>query len=471
MEKAKFGIIGLGTMGRNFLLNVADSGFSCSGFDVNPEMVELLNKEGGEYGVVGYSTLAEFLNSLETPRNIMLLVPAGEIVDAIIHELTPHLTPHGLVIDAGNSHFPDTERRETEMESLDFHFLGVGVSGGAEGARRGPSIMVGGNKEVYERVRPIFEAVSAQVGADPCAAWLGTGSAGHFVKMVHNGIEYGLMELICEAYDFLKRGLGLSNAEAADVFGVWNSGNLQSFLIEITEKILRKKDDETGNDLVDMILDTAGQLGTGKWTSQVALDMGVPVPTIDTAVSMRQISALKMKRTEISTLLDFNEPVSVDAATREESIKELGEALFLCFIITYTQGMALLTKASGEKNYNLKLADISRIWRGGCIIRSSLLEDFRKVYAKTPDIDNLLESDHFKQIVQNSRNSLLKTIVKFNALEIPSMAFSTSSNYLTAFATARLPANLLQAQRDFFGAHTYRRIDKEGIFTTHWEAL
>lgn len=463
-------MIGLGVMGRNFLLNVAENGFKCVGYDLDGEKVSALNSEGAEFDVHGVNSLSEFFESLEAPRKIMLLVPAGKIVDAVISDLLPHLDKGDLVIDGGNSHFSDTERREKDLTERGFEFLGVGVSGGEEGARHGASIMIGGNVDSYKKVEPILKAVSAKVNGEPCAAHVGNSSAGHFVKMVHNGIEYGLMQLICEAYDLLKNGFGLGNIEIADLFGEWNSAELNSFLMEITETVLRKKDDETGDFLTEKILDTAGQKGTGKWTSQAAMDFGVPIPTIDSAVTMRQISAMKALRVSISENLQLTGGKALDQSSRDGAIKSLRNGLYLAFIMSYAQGLSLLKAASEEKSYELDFVEIAKIWRGGCIIRAALLEDIRKAFSDKPELENLLLAENLRTRIQENRNGLKETISNFVSAEIPCLAFSSTLNYLRSFASARLPANILQAQRDFFGAHTYQRLDKEGIFhTPDWD--
>ncbi|MEZ5344619.1 MAG: NADP-dependent phosphogluconate dehydrogenase [Pyrinomonadaceae bacterium] len=471
MEKAKFGMIGLGVMGRNFLLNVAENGFRSVGYDLDSEKVTALNEEGKEFDTHGVNTLPEFIDALETPRRIMLLVPAGKIVDSVMDELKPHLEPGDLIIDGGNSHFPDTERREKELNAIGLEFLGVGVSGGAEGARRGPSIMIGGKKEAYELVRPILEGVSAKVNGEPCAAHVGNGSAGHFVKMVHNGIEYGLMQLISETYDLLKRGFGMDNGEMADHFEKWNKAELNSFLIEITEKILRRSDPDTGEPLLDKILDTAGQKGTGKWTSQAAMDLGIPIPTIDSAVSMRQISAQKSERIEAAKALGIILPFQIEGEMREPAVDLVRQGLHLAFIITFAQGMSLLRVASEEKEFELDLSEIAKIWRGGCIIRASLLEEIRSAFAHDPGLENLLTSEKFIRTVRLKQGSLKAAVIYCFSCDVPALTFSSALNYLKSFATERLPANMLQAQRDFFGAHTYQRIDKEGIFHTEWEHI
>ncbi len=466
-------MIGLGVMGRNFLLNVADSGFPCIGYDLDGEKVAALNSEGKDFDVEGVNTLPEFLASLETPRNIMLLVPAGKIVDSVIDDLKPHLEKGDLIIDGGNSHFPDTERREKALNEKGFEFLGVGVSGGAEGARRGPSIMIGGKEETYARVKPILEAVSAKVDGEPCAAHVGKSSAGHFVKMVHNGIEYALMQLICETYDVMKRCLGLNNEEMSNAFESWDNAELNSFLVEITAKILKKKDDKSVDYLVEMILDTAGQKGTGRWTSEVALEMGIPIPTIDSAVTMRQISALRDLRQNLSEVGKEEQSEEKDEAFRETveglTLEELKNILLGAFIISYAQGFALLKEASAEKEYDLNMAEIAKIWRGGCIIRASLLEDFRAIFAGDNSLKNLLLDTKLAQTVLDAKPDYILFSLVSNIKSIPTMAFETAFSYFDAFRSERLPANLLQGQRDFFGSHTYKRIDEEGIFHTEWE--
>ena len=460
-------MIGLGTMGRNFLLNVGEHGFSCVGYDLDERQRQLLMEEGTAFPITAASDVKAFVASLERPRKIMLLVPAGPIVDSVINELIPLLDDGDIVIDGGNSHFLDTERREELLAQSKIAFLGVGVSGGEEGARHGASIMAGGRPEFYEVVRPIIEAASAKVNGEPCAAHVGRGSAGHFVKMVHNGIEYGLMQLITEAYDLLRRGYRLSVPEIADLFAEWNAGELNSFLIEITSIVLRKVDADTGQPLVDQILDTAGQKGTGKWTSQIAMDLGVPIPTIDSAVTMRQISALKNARLATAKKLQIVvHELSVSEELRSSTIEFVRDGLHLAFIVTYAQGLSLLHTASVEKGYEIDMVEIAKIWRGGCIIRAALLEDIREAFAAEPALGNILLSDAFVQVIRKEQ-ALLKAFVHFAASsDIPCMSAAASLNYLKAMATERLPANVIQAQRDFFGAHTYLRLDKEGVFHT-----
>ena len=473
MEKAHFGMIGLGTMGRNFLLNIAEHGISGVGFDLDAGKRDLLLKEGAGMPVDVGNDLADFIAKLETPRNIMMLVPAGPIVDSVINDLLPYLEKDDLIIDGGNSHFTDTEKREADLSAKGIEFMGIGVSGGEEGARHGASIMPGGRKEFYDRIEPVLQAVSAKVNGEPCVAYMGAGSAGHFVKMVHNGIEYGLMQIIAETYDFMRRVLKMDAAACSRTFAEWNDGELNSFLIEITAEVLRKLDPDTGNPLVEMILDEAAQKGTGKWTSQAAMDFGVPIPTIDSAVSMRQISAQKELRVEMATR--FNSPPyegGVAAASADgvvTTLRELKNALLNSFIVIYAQGLALLQTASVDKKYGLNLSEIAKIWRGGCIIRSALLEEMRRAFADKPDLANLMLDDDFAKILKANREDWRLVIEEFAKNRIPAMCFASSMNYFGAFRTERLPANLIQAQRDFFGAHTYKRIDKEGTFhTSDW---
>lgn len=470
MTLAQFGMVGLGTMGRNFLLNVAEHGFTGIGYNKHHDKLELLMEARKDLPLTGVDNIPDFIAGLETPRRIMMLVPAGDAVDSVIADLLPHLSPGDIVIDGGNSHFSDTERREAYLKEKGIEFLGVGVSGGEEGARHGASIMVGGRSEVYEHVRPIFEAASAKVSGESCAAHVGNGSAGHFVKMVHNGIEYGLMQLIAEAYDLLQRGFHISDNKAADLFAKWDRGDLNSFLIEVTATVLRKKD-EDGSPLVEKILDTAGQKGTGKWTSQAAMDFGVPIPTIDAAVSMRQISARKAERVAAGEKLGIVQDVQIDETLAPDTIGFIESALRLSFIVTYAQGFSLLQAASAEKSYELDLREIAKIWRGGCIIRAAMLEGMRKDLESDPNLANLLVGDAFRTTIRNEQ-ALLKATVKFAvSADVPCMAFASALNYLKSYASERLPANLIQAQRDFFGAHTYQRIDKKGTFhTPDWDS-
>lgn len=457
-----FGLVGLGVMGRNFILNVADNNFSAYGLDLDQEKVDSLKKEGAEKKVDGTSDKLEFIRNLHAPRKIMLLVPAGGPVDAVINDLLPHLEKGDLIIDGGNSFFTDTDRRFNELAKHGIHFFGAGVSGGAKGARFGPSIMPGGDAKAYEIIKPIFEAVSAKVDGEPCVDYMGTGSAGNYVKMVHNGIEYGLMQLISESYDLMQKGLGYNNEQLHDTFKTWNGSRLQSFLVEITSEIFTKKDDLSDAHLVDMILDKAKQKGTGKWTSQNAMDLGIPVPTIDGAVSMREVSSMKRDREKAESLY----PKS--SSTQSLTVDDVENALYFSFIVTYAQGMTQLAAASDEYGYGIDLERTSKIWRGGCIIRAALLEDMRKAYDRNPRLTSLLLDQEFAAKLNASVAGARKTAAYAVASGIPSMGLMASLSYFDSFTSGRLPLNLIQAQRDHFGSHTYERTDREGIFHTEW---
>lgn len=458
-----FGLVGLGVMGRNFILNVADNGFAAYGLDTDAQKVSALRAEGVGKKVDGTTEKADFIQQLAKPRKIMLLVPAGNPVDLVIADLLPLLDKGDLIIDGGNSLFTDTDRRADELEAKGIHFIGSGVSGGAKGARFGPSIMPGGDKAAYELVKPIFEAVSAKVNGEPCVDYIGAKSAGNYVKMVHNGIEYGLMQLISEVYDVLKTGLGKSNPELHSIFTDWNQNRLKSFLVEITSEIFIQKDEHTGKDLVDIILDKAKQKGTGKWTSQNAMDLGTPIPTIDVAVSMRAISSFKSDRLIAEKL--YPKPA---IPQNLPSVEDIEAALYFAFIVTYAQGMTQLVAASKEYNYGLDLAVISKIWRGGCIIRAGLLEDMRKAFAKNNHLKSLLLDETFAKELNGAVTSTRKVVAFAVSAGIPVAGLSASLSYFDAFTTGRLPLNLIQAQRDHFGSHTYERLDKEGIFHTEW---
>jgi 6-phosphogluconate dehydrogenase len=466
-QQYEIGMVGLGVMGQNLVLNMADHGYSVAGYDKDTSKADALNKAAGERPILGAKKLAEFIDSLSAPRAVMMLVPAGHPVDAVIGDLLPHLARGDLIIDGGNSHFTETNRRGKNLADQGLQYLGVGISGGEHGARYGPSMMPGGPKEAYERVRPIFESVAAHVNGDPCVTYLGPGSAGHYVKMVHNGIEYGLMQLISETYDLLKRGLGLTNDDLHDVYAEWNKGKLTGYLMEITANIFLRVDDKTGNRLVDEIRDEARQKGTGMWASQDALELQVPVPTIDMAVAMRNMSALKAERVAASQVLKG--PAPTPPEDRETFMEHLREALYAGMIITYAQGMAQLRAASEAYDYGLNLEGVARIWRGGCIIRAKLLEDMRAAYHAQAGLPNLLMDPHLREEIL-SRQEDLRHVVRYGAeVGIPTPALMTTLAYFDAYRSARLPANLIQAQRDYFGAHTYERVDSEGVFHTQWQ--
>jgi len=466
-QKYEIGMIGLGVMGRNLVLNIADHGYSVSGYDKDLSKVQELQKEAGSRAINAVQKLEEFVSVLSSPRVIMMLVPAGPVVDSVIRELMPYLETGDLIIDAGNSHFKDTDLRAKLLADKGILYMGVGVSGGEDGARHGPSLMPGGPAEAYERVRPIFEAVAAQVEGVPCVTYLGRGSAGHYVKMVHNGIEYGLMQLIAESYDLMKRGLGLSDEELSVVYSHWNETELNAYLIEITSHIFRKVDERTGKHLIDVILDEAVQNGTGMWTSQDAMDIQVPTPVIDAAVAARNLSALKSEREAANQTLKVG--ISHLKSDRDEFLTNLKGALYASMIITYTQGMALLHTASQVYQYGLNLEDVARIWRGGCIIRAAVLEEIRAAFHANPDLPNLLTDSHLGQKVLASQDDLRAAVSNAGKLGLPVPCLMASLAYFDGYRSAWLPANLVQAQRDDFGAHTYERVDTKGVFHTHWE--
>ncbi len=469
MEENKFdiGMIGLGVMGRNFVLNMADKGFGVIGFDTDTEKVSALENEGKGKKVHGAKTLEEFINGLKKPRAVMMLVPAGKAVDSVIDELVPVLDKGDLIIDGGNSHYTDTNRHAKYLEEKGIHFLGTGISGGEEGARRGPSMMPGGPKEAYKVVQPIFEAAAAKVNDEPCVTYLGPGSAGHYVKMVHNGIEYGLMQLISETYDLMKNGLRIGNEELYDIYKEWNESELQSFLMDITYQIFKKKDDKSDNMLIDMILDAAKQKGTGKWTSQDAMDLQVPLSIIDTAVAIRDLSAYKKEREKASKILTG--PVAKFEGNNQDFVAKLKSALYFAVLATYSQGMAMLKKASDEYNYNIELKSVAKIWRGGCIIRAALLEDIYEAFDKVPELPNLMLDPKFSNELINRQNDLREVVKHAASIGIAAPGLMSALSYYDGYRNGRMPANLLQAQRDFFGAHTYQRIDEEGTFHSQWD--
>jgi len=466
-QKYDYGMIGLGTMGRNLVFNMADHGFSVSGFDQDSKQVDILEKEKGDRKVHGARSVQQFVDSLKQPRVIMLLVPAGKIVDAVVNELKPLLTAGDLIMDCGNSHYTDTDIRTAALAQENIHFMGVGVSGGEQGARFGPSMMPGGNKSAYDRVAPMLEAVSAKVNNDEaCVAYLGAGSAGHYVKMVHNGIEYGLMQLIAETYQLLKETGGLTNDELHEVYKTWNEGRLQSFLISITADIFKTQDELTNNRLIDMVLDSAGQKGTGAWTSEDAMALQVPVPVIDVAVTARNLSGFKDVRMAAQQIL--RGPGASAKTDKGELINLLERALYFSTIVTYAQGMALLQRASKEYNYGLNLSGVARIWRGGCIIRATLLEQISAAYEQQPGLANLILNDVVATELANSQMGIRQMVGIAAQAGVPAPGIMASLAYYDTYRHGWLPANLLQAQRDYFGAHTYKRTDREGVFHSHW---
>ena len=460
------GMVGLGVMGRNLVLNMADHGFAVTGYNRHPDKVSELEKETEGRKVRGARSIVELVGPLRKPRAVMLMVPAGQAVDEMIGELLPHLEPGDLIIDGGNSHYKNTDTRAKALDDKDIQFLGVGISGGEQGARLGPSMMPGGHKDAYERVRPIFEAIAAKAHGEACVTYLGPRSAGHYVKMVHNGIEYGLMQLIAETYDLMKRGLGLNNDELADVYCEWNQWELQSFLVEITSEIFKHTDETTGRRLIDEILDKAHQKGTGKWTSQDAMDLQVPVPTMDTAVSMRDMSTYKSQREAAAKQLLG--PAAKCKVDRNAFVQEIRNALYAAVITTYAQGMSLLKAASEAYRYELQLHDVARIWRRGCIIRARLLDDIQAAFEARPDLPNLILDARLSKAILERQGDLRKVVQVSAETGIPSPALMASLSYFDAFRSSWLPANLIQAQRDYFGSHTYERIGEKGSFHTIW---
>jgi len=470
LEKQQIGVIGLAVMGKNLAWNIESKGYTVSVFNRSRSKTEQMLKESEGKNIFGYFTMEEFVHSLEKPRKILLMVKAGEATDATIEQLKPFLDKGDILIDGGNTFFKDTQRRNKELSALGIHFIGTGVSGGEEGALKGPSIMPGGQKEAYDLVAPILKDIAAKVNGEPCTTYIGPDGAGHYVKMVHNGIEYGDMELISESYNLLKNILGLTADELHEVFADWNKGELDSYLIEITADIFTKKDPETGKPLVDVILDTAGQKGTGKWTSQSALDLGVPLPLITESVFARFISAMKEERKAASKLLKGPEKPAF-SGDKKAFIEAVRKALYMSKICSYAQGFAQMRAASEEYNWDLNYGEIAMIFRGGCIIRAQFLQKIKDAYDRDRNLKNLLLDPYFKEIVESYQDALREVIATAVRFGVPVPALSAALAYYDSYRSEVLPANLLQAQRDYFGAHTYQRVDKEGIFHTEWLEL
>ncbi|MCF8062332.1 MAG: NADP-dependent phosphogluconate dehydrogenase [Deltaproteobacteria bacterium] len=465
------GVLGLGVMGRSFALNMADRGFRVGVYNRTEEKtVRFLEEQAGGRPIEAGSTLQAFAEILKRPRAVLIFVPAGAPVDETIDELIPLLDPGDLVVDCGNSHFKDTDRRNRMLAGKGLLFLGLGVSGGESGARTGPSLMPGGSGEAYRRIRSILEASAARVGGEPCVAYLGPGSAGHYVKMVHNGIEYGLMELIAESYDLLRRGLDLSVEQLASTYAKWNEGVLNSYLIEITARVLERKDEKTGRPLVELIADRARQKGTGRWTSMDALDLKTPVPTLDTAVTMRNLSDRREERETAARVLGPEAGAASCGGDREAFLPRLEQGLLAAMILAYAQGMSLLKQASRSYGYGLDMSAVTGVWRGGCIIRSALLEEIRGAFREEPDLANPLLSPALGRAVMKRRADLVKVVSTAAELGVPVPGFMSALAWFDALRSARLPANLIMAQRDYFGAHRYERVDEEGTFHTQWEA-
>ncbi|MGW8302596.1 MAG: NADP-dependent phosphogluconate dehydrogenase [Desulfobacterales bacterium] len=466
-KKCDIGLIGLGVMGRNFAQNMADHGFSVAGYDRDEEKIQaLMFEKTSQQDLRAGRDIKELLGLLSKPRAVMMLVPAGGPVDAVIEQLLPHLDPEDLIIDSGNSRFTDTNRRIESVEDKGFLYLGMGISGGETGARRGPSLMPGGSRKGYERIEKILEAAAARVDNEPCVAYLGPGSAGHYVKMVHNGIEYAVMQLISETYDLMKQGLRMEPEELHAVFDRMNQGELSSYLIEITSDIFLQKDEKTGKPLIDVILDEARQKGTGEWSVWDALALQVPTFNIDIAVMMRDMSAYKNLREKAAKILKGPRPHF--KGEKDVILHRIKNALYAAMIIAYTQGMALLSQASKRYEYGLELETVARIWRGGCIIRAALLEPIRSAYQSSPDLENMLFDAYFVQAVL-AREKDLRYIVGTGAeLGLPVPGLMMALSYFDVLRSRRLPANLIMAQRDYFGAHTYARVDAVGTFHTKW---
>ena len=462
------GVVGLGVMGANLARNIASHGFAVAGYDLDEKKTAAFVAESDEGAAVGgVANPAALMAALERPRRVLIMVPAGKPVDSVIALLKPHLEPGDILIDGGNSYFADTDRRSDELAAAGFRFVGTGVSGGEEGALRGPAIMPGGPREAWEAIAPILTAIAAKADdGEPCVAYMGPRGAGHYVKMVHNGIEYGDMQLIAEAYDLLHRGAGIPSSELAAIFAEWNRGDLRSYLIEITAQILAFPDPDSNAPLVEMILDEAQQKGTGKWMSQNAFDVGAPIPTVNAAVEARLLSALKSERVVASKVLGG--PSDRYSGARDTLVAAVRHALYASKITSYAQGMALLRIASKEYGYDIDPGEVARIWRAGCIIRAALLGDIRDAFRRTPDLVNLLLDEAFRSAIAERQRGWRFVVQTAVGLGIPVPAMSASLAYFDSYRSARLPANLTQAQRDFFGAHTYRRVDREGIVHTDW---
>jgi 6-phosphogluconate dehydrogenase len=471
-KTAKIGMIGLGVMGENLARNIERNGYSIAVWNREPKKVDDFVGRLEGHQVIGAHTPEEFVKSLERPRKAILLVKAGDPVDWTVNQIKPFMEEGDIIIDGGNSYFMDTERREKALRAEGFNFIGSGVSGGEKGALWGPSLMPGGDRAAYEQIRPIWEAIAAKVDDGPCVTYIGPGGAGHFVKMVHNGIEYGDMQLIAEAYDLMRTVLGMEAAEMADVFDEWNRGDLESFLIEITAQILRVKDEETGQPLVNLVLDKAGQKGTGKWTSDIALDLGIVTPTIDAAVDTRNLSSRKEERVEASKQIKGPERGQF-SGDRREMIQAIHDALYASKICSYAQGMNLIRAGSDTYHWNIDLGECARIWKGGCIIRAQFLDKIKGAYRRRADLPNLLLDPEFNAFVAESQPNWRRAVATAiqSGVAVPGM--SASIGYFDTYRTANLPLNLTQAQRDFFGSHTYERTDKPGQPAVHteWEEM
>jgi len=467
LEKCDIGVVGMAVMGQNLALNIESKGYKVAVYNRDHDKTKKFIKErASNKNILGTYTYEELAKSLNRPRKIMLMVKAGKPVDDVIEQLLPNLEKGDIIIDGGNSHYKDTNRRFKYLQEKGIRFLGTGISGGEYGALHGPSIMPGGDKFAYEEMKDIFEAIAAKTEDGPCVAYLGPSSSGHYVKMVHNGIEYAIMELISEAYDIMRKVFRLSADEMHEIFKKWNDEH-KSYLMEITYKILEWKDEETGKPLVDVILDSAQQKGTGKWSVQDALDLNISIPTINAAVNARTLSAIKHERLEIGNIFD----TPVNNSLNNDFINSVRDALYIATIIAYAEGMKLLQVASSEYGYGLDLSEVARIWEDGCIIRSALLKPIQKSFKSKPNLVNLIISEEFRKDFENRIPKLREVVSEIKKIGIPIPAFASALDYFDGLRSKELPANLIQAQRDFFGAHTYQRKDKEGIFHTEWQDI
>jgi 6-phosphogluconate dehydrogenase len=466
MVKRHLGVMGMGVMGKNLALNAESKGFSAAGFDIDPEKIKKVAEAVAGKEITVTNSLKDFVAVLEKPRRILMMVPAGKAVDAALNDLLPHLEKEDIVIDGGNSYFKDTERRVQELEQSGLRFFGMGVSGGEEGALHGPSLMPGGHEDSYRHLEPMLTKMAAQTKDGPCVTYLGPRGAGHYVKMVHNGIEYGILQIICETYDIFKNVLRLTTPEIHGIFAEWNASDLNSYLLEITTLVLGKKDDETGQPLVDLIVDEAQQKGTGKWTAQDSMDLGVAVPTLAYAVEARILSGQKKERVAASDILSG--PKEAFSGDLTIFLNHMREAYRVAVMVCYAQGFDQLRVASQEYQYNLNYADIARIWKGGCIIRAKMLDHIQQSFNMDSALPNLMLAPIFSATINKSSTALRDVVTAATQVGTPCLAYSTSLGYLDSYRQERLPANLLQALRDCFGAHTYHRTDKEGVFHTEW---
>ncbi len=466
MSKGQFAVAGLGVMGRMVALNIERNGFPVIAYNRGTENADHMRKAAAGKNVRVTQSIQEMAALLETPRRVLLMVTAGRGTDAVIAELRKLLDPGDVIIDGGNSHFPDTNRRQQELSGTGIHYIGCGISGGEQGALWGPSIMPGGDKEAYAKIEAVLNKIAAKTDDGPCVTYVGEGSAGHYVKMVHNGIEYGIMQIICEIYDIFRKSAGMGTAEIQEVFAKWTESDISGYLVEIAADCLAKQDDLTDQPLVEVILDTAGQKGTGKWTAQSALDLGVPIPSLSMAVTARILSGLKPNRVEAAKILSG--PDAKYSGGRDELIAAMYNAFYLATVACYAQGMALIREASREFSYKVNLAEVARIWKGGCIIRSKLLDPIKKAFQANPDLDNLLLDASFSGMANANQADLRKVVQLAAETGVPATCLGATLAYIDSYRSEFLPANLLQALRDNFGAHTYKRLDREGVFHADW---